>query len=439
VFEEQRIHLVSQAANDLNLTFVVDEDQAERVVRDLHAHLFGPEPADESLGPTWTELQAGAQAPRPGEGRWWRRRRDELLALPTPLYVYDLATVERAAASLRALKSVTRVLYAVKANPHAEILRRLHLAGLGFECVSPGELDHVTGLFPDRLPLFTPNFAPRAEYEHAFARGATVTLDNLYPLEAWPDLFRDREVFVRLDPGRGLGHHHHVRTAGTASKFGIATDQLGALAALLDRAGARVIGLHAHVGSGVRDAEAWAATASFLADVANGAPWASPVRVLDLGGGLGVPEKPGDPPLDLPALDRALGRVRAAHPRFELWLEPGRYLVAEAGVLLARVTQLKQKADTRYVGVDTGMNSLIRPALYGAWHEIVNLTRLDEAPRLTTTVVGPICETGDTLGHDRRLPPCSEGDILLVATAGAYGRAMSSRYNLREPAAEHVI
>ena len=109
----------------------------------------------------------------------------------------------------------------------------------------------------------------------------------------------------------------------------------------------------------------------------------------------------------------------------EIWLEPGRFLVAEAGVLLARVTQLKQKGDVRFVGVDTGMNSLIRPALYGAWHEMVNLTRLDEPLTQVAHVVGPICESGDTLGYARRLPETHEGDVLLIATAGAYGSEWS--------------
>ena len=122
----------------------------------------------------------------------------------------------------------------------------------------------------------------------------------------------------------------------------------------------------------------------------------------------------------------------------EIWIEPGRYVVSEAGVLLARVTQTKGKGDVRYVGVATGMNSLIRPALYGAWHEIVNLTRFDVTGDQVYNVVGPICETGDILGLDRLLPECREGDVLLIANTGAYGAAMASRYNLRTPAPEIV-
>ena len=126
-------------------------------------------------------------------------------------------------------------------------------------------------------------------------------------------------------------------------------------------------------------------------------------------------------------------------PSLEFWLEPGRYLVAAAGVLLARVTQLKSKGGTRYVGVTTGMNSLIRPALYGSWHEIVNLTRLDVPATERVNVVGPICESGDVLGLERLLPPTQEDDVLLIANVGAYGRSMSSNYNLREPAIEVMI
>ncbi|MCH7980921.1 MAG: hypothetical protein IID59_05400 [Proteobacteria bacterium] len=150
-------------------------------------------------------------------------------------------------------------------------------------------------------------------------------------------------------------------------------------------------------------------------------------------------EKPGDRPFDLARLDETLAEIKAAYPQYALWIEPGRFLVARAGVLLTRVTQIKGKGDMRYVGVGTGMNSLVRPALYGAYHEIVNLTRVDEAPSQTVTIVGPICETGDRLGTDRLLPPSREGDVILIANAGAYGYVMSSNYNRREVAREIVI
>jgi diaminopimelate decarboxylase/aspartate kinase len=198
----------------------------------------------------------------------------------------------------------------------------------------------------------------------------------------------------------------------------------------------RIVGLHAHTGSGIFSVRNWIETAELLAGLRERFP---EVSSLDLGGGLGVPERPGELPLDLAELNNALEAVRKAQPGLEVWLEPGRFIVAEAGVLLAQVTQLKGKGEFSYVGVATGMNSLIRPALYGSHHEIVNLTRLDEPATETCNIVGPICESGDQLGVDRLLPPTREGDILLIANAGAYGRAMSSNYNLRVPAAEHVL
>ena len=442
VFEEQKIHLVSQAASDLNLSFVVDADQAERLVRKLHSLLFPQRKSDPVLGPTWQEIYEGSTEPRSDDTPWWQARREKLLEIAsqgTPRYVYDEQAIHEAVDEVRGIDAVSRVLYAVKANPNEDILRLMQGRGLGFECVSPGEVALVLRLFPSMDPqhvLFTPNFAPREEYAWAFARNVRVTLDNLYPLEAWPEVFRGRRVFVRIDPGRGRGHHEYVQTAGAASKFGVSGDQITALRALLASHSVVVEGLHAHRGSGIRAAEEWADTAMSLVGLVDQFPDAG---ILDLGGGLGVPERIGQVPLELDVLGESLRKVKRAHPRCELWLEPGRFLVARAGVLLARVTQLKQKGEVRYVGIDAGMNTLIRPALYGAWHDIVNLTRLGESPTMVANVVGPICESGDTLGYARHLPGTEGGDVLLIATTGAYGHAMSSRYNLREPAEELVL
>jgi diaminopimelate decarboxylase/aspartate kinase len=152
-----------------------------------------------------------------------------------------------------------------------------------------------------------------------------------------------------------------------------------------------------------------------------------------------VPDRGGKAALDLVTLESQLQALRSGLGDVELWLEPGRFLVAEAGVLLARVNQVKDKSGFGYVGIATGMNSLIRPALYGAHHDIHNLTRLESPATELVDVVGPICETGDFIGHDRLLPPTHAGDVLLIATAGAYGASMASRYNLREPAPELLI
>lgn len=337
------------------------------------------------------------------------------------------------------MRAPARILFALKANPHVAILRTLASIGLGFECVSRAELERVQEALPGAEPeriLFTPNFAPRAEYRWALEQGFRLTVDNLQVLRDWEALFRDRELFLRLDASEGHGHHEKVRTGGHRSKFGVPPEEFAESAAVIAAAGARVVGLHAHGGSGSFDLDSWLEPARVLATRAADFPSA---RVLNLGGGLGVPDRPGRAPFDLDGLDAALLQFRAAHPGFEIWLEPGRYLVAQAGVLLARVTQVKGKGDRRYVGVATGMNSLIRPALYGAHHEVRNLTRLEEPDLHACTVVGPICESGDELARDRWLPRCEEGDVLLVADAGAYGHVMASHYNLRPPATELVM
>jgi diaminopimelate decarboxylase/aspartate kinase len=441
LFEEQRIHLVSQAANDLNFTLVIDEEQGDRLVAQLHELLIRATVNDLVLGPSWEQLHAPPHAVARA-APWWQEKRAALLECfgnRDAAFVYDLETVRTAAAELKALGSIAHVHYAMKANPHGALLRCLAAAGIGFDCVSRGEIEHllreVPGVDRSRI-LFTPNFAPRAEYEWALGAGLRLTLDNLHPLREWPGLFGGRELFVRIDTGSGHGHHEHVRTAGVHTKFGVPLFEAEELAGLAGSTGARVVGLHAHTGSGNFGIDTWIEVAETLARVAERFP---AVKVLDLGGGLGVPDHPGRMPVDLAALDGALAACRAKQSRFEFWLEPGRYLVASAGVLLARVTQLKGKGVVQYVGVATGMNSLIRPALYGAHHEIVNLTRFGEPATQAYEVVGPICESADVLGRDRQLPASREGDVLLIATAGAYGHSMSSRYNLREPAEELLL
>jgi diaminopimelate decarboxylase/aspartate kinase len=478
-FGRERVHLISQSSNNLNLTFVVDEGMLDGLLPRLHDLLIraGALRIDDAtlFGPSWQVLygegETRTQAP------WWRGERERLLALAaasatptdrgflpplagttaihgqelrgarradgghvatTPRYVYHLPTIRERARALRAMRSVDRVYYAIKANPHPEILRTFAHEGLGFECVSPGELDAVDAVAEARGSrcLFTPNFTPRAEYALALQRGVTTTLDALHPLQHWPELFAGREVMLRVDLGRGLGHHDKVRTGGAASKFGLPLDRLGEFLELARVHDVRIVGLHAHLGSGILDASHWPVVCGQLASIAEKI---GNVRILNLGGGLGVASHPGEAELDLGTVDAALAEVKRAYPQYALWLEPGRWLVADAGVLLARVTQTKRKGALEYLGCDAGMHALIRPALYDAWHEIVNLSRLDAPADTLYQVVGPICESGDVLGADRRLPQSAEGDVLLIAQAGAYGESMASRYNLRQLADAAVI
>jgi bifunctional diaminopimelate decarboxylase / aspartate kinase len=442
LFREHPVRLLSQAANDLNFTVVVDEEQAHLLAARLHDSMVQVDPDDDVFGPAWNSVEEAVDNEQAGPV-WWQDKREELLALMEDrgaAYIYDLETVDRQIAALKGLKSVERSFYAMKANGHEAIIGRVLGAGLGVECVSLGEIGHVMECFPQTAPErihFTPNFAPRSEYEAALKLGVRVTLDNLYPLQVWPEIFNGAALNVRVDPGRSRGHHMHVLTAGTRAKFGVPIDDLPEILERVTTCGAKIVGLHAHAGSGILDPGHWQELARNLGKLAANLP---DLRQINLGGGLGIPARPGGVPFDMQALDDGLAIVRQEIGEIELWLEPGRYVVAEAGVLLARVTQVKSKGQTNYIGVETGMNSLIRPALYSSRHEIINLSRLDEQmdPH-PVTIVGPICESADILGADRHLPATQEGDILLIADAGAYGYVMGSSYNMRAPAEEIIL
>jgi len=443
VFEEQKIYLVSQAANDLNLTFVVDEDQADRLVIKLHEQLFKQRGRDKLLGDSWQALfEKNGKEPERLPDTWWLNRKDELIAIAkksSPLYVYEEGALDRSLSKISRLNSIDRVFYSIKANRQRDILKKFYDEKLGFECVSPFEVKYILELFPKIDPkriLFTPNFASKNEYEYAFEKKVIVTLDNLFPIKGWPDLLKGKEVFVRVDPGHGQGHHKYVHTAGIRSKFGVSPEQFDELADSVKRNDIKVKGLHTHVGSNIFTPETWSNNARFMASMAGMFPEA---EVFDLGGGLGIVEKPGRIELDMGTLNTMLQEVASAYPKYKLWIEPGRFLVAEAGVLLAKVTQTKKKDEYNYIGIDTGMNSLIRPALYGAHHEIVNLSKIGKPSNVVANIVGPICESGDILGYERPMPEPSEGDVILIATAGAYGHVMGSNYNMREPAKEYFL
>lgn len=439
VFDDQQVHLMSLASNDLNLTFVVDESKADKLCQTLHTLLIENNPQSFYYSKSWHE-----EFGNPGILRtpWWETARAGLLdiaAIQSPCYVYHCPTIAEKADELQTLHAINELFYAVKANPHEAILKTLFEKNINFECVSIQELDLILRLFPTidkRRLLFTPNFAPKADYEYAMSLECYITVDSLYPLENWPELFIGRDIFLRIDPGCGAGHHKYVCTGGNESKFGIPKESLDSAVELVKRHNIKVIGLHAHSGSGILSTDLWQQTALMLATEIERFP---NVRIINLGGGLGIAEKPGQQPLEMVVLDASLQAVKTRYPKLSLWLEPGRFFVAESGVLLAKVTQCKEKGKVRFIGVETGMNSLIRPALYGSYHNIVNLTCLNHENIGFAHVVGPICESGDTLGYDRVFPETKENDVMLIANTGAYGHCMSSFYNLRPPAEEIVF
>lgn len=443
-FGRERVHLISQSSNDLNLTFVIDEADADGLLNELHGELIrsGAMPVQERavFGPSWTEIAHGKPQ---RETPWWQTHAAELVARAsarTPRYVYHLPTLRERARMLRETVAIDRRFYALKANPYPDILRTLEAEGFGFECVSLDEVEHVLatlpGIDPSRV-LFTPSFAPRAEYDAAFTHGINLTVDNIEALQRWPETFRGRAFWLRLDLGRGDGHHAKVRTGGADAKFGLPVAKVDAFLAEAKKLDAKIVALHAHLGSGIDNPGHWR---EVYADLASIADQIGTVDTLDIGGGLPVPYTPDARPFDVAAWRAGLDDIKAAYPRFRLAVEPGRYLVAEAGALLLHVTQVVEKDGLRRIGADGGMNALMRPAMYEAYHGIHNLSRIDDADTAAFDVVGPICESSDVFGRARMLSQATaEGDVLLIADAGAYGMAMANTYNLRALPAEEIF
>lgn len=285
VFDAQQIYLMSLASNDLNLTFVVDEGQADKLCQKLHALLIENNPQSFYYSKSWQEeFGNGGSRLQP----WWEIERERLLDLAatnSPCYVYHRPTQTAKADELLGLKSIDQLYYAIKANPNPALLQTLHDKGIGFECVSLEELQHVLSTFPhiskQRL-LFTPNFAAREEYEFAFSLGCHVTVDNLYPLENWPDLFKNQSILVRIDPGCGAGHHRYVCTGGNESKFGIPHSDLPKLIQAIEQNHIKVIGLHSHSGSGILTPELWQQAALMLTSLL---PQFPEVKIINLGEG----------------------------------------------------------------------------------------------------------------------------------------------------------
>lgn len=444
--EEKQVFLLTQAASDLNFSITVPENEESALLHWLHGIFFNDVEDDKFFGSSWMELSKSEslikEADRHQEvdgNKWWRDKRKRLLDTPTPAFVYNLKEIEKNADRLLSIAPISKVHFAMKANSNPAILRLLYKKGVSFDCVSFAEIDFLDANienFDYSRIVFTPNFAPIDEYLKALDKNILVTIDNIELLRRQPEIFKNKKIILRVDSDISKGHHTHVRTSGVGSKFGIRQEDLEEANQIAQTNAIDVIGLHSHVGSGVKSPETWAKNAMVLAGVAKQFPNA---KILDIGGGLGVPTKASDAPFDIEGLKKTLAVFKEANPDIDIWIEPGRYFVAQAGVLLAKVTQTKGKSSRKYVGLETGMNSLIRQPLYGAHHEIFNLSKLDHPNEIVADVVGPICESGDVLGYQCKLPTTEWGDYILIANAGAYGYVMGSNYNLRPPAEEVIL
>jgi len=361
-----------------------------------------------------------------------------------PTFVYFESIVRERIGRLRhALDGLPhRLLYAMKANHAPSILSIMLDEGLGIDAVSPAELFLALdiGFDPDRV-FYTANNMTDAEMVLAHERGAILNIGELSRLQRFGRDFQGSDVSVRINPTVGAGHHSHVVTAGLESKFGVPLEDIAEVLHIAREHDLQITGLHQHIGSGILDTEKLHEAMEVILETAMNFKH---LRFLNVGGGLGVPYRPGEAPLDLERfrelIVEPLLAFRDRHPANDLrvWFEPGRFLTAESGVLLARVTTLKTSGGRTFAGLDTGMNHLLRPALYGSYHHIVNCSNPAGAAR-TYDVVGNICESADFFGRDRSIAEISEGDLLAICDAGAYGMSMASTYNLRPLPAEVFV
>lgn len=353
----------------------------------------------------------------------------------TPLYVLDLDRVRENYTRLTDAFPDAEVLYAVKANAGRAVLETLSEAGAGAECAAAGELAraldagfdpgdvHYTAVNPPAEDL---DYAVEVAGDHpelTLTGGARDTVDRL------ADRGFEGRFCLRVHPGIGAGHSEDVAT-GADAKFGVRLDRAASVVAAAERAGFDVVGIHAHVGSGMTgdDVDEHREMVSRLADLARDL---GDLDFVDVGGGFGVPYRPEEPPLDLESVAVAT-RDALTGVDAQLVIEPGRYLVADAGVLLTAVNTVKPAGDGLLAGVDAGMTTLLRPMLYDAYHHVANLARdADDRPERQVTVVGPICESTDVLARNRSLPRPERGDLLAVGNAGAYGIEMANQYNSR--------
>jgi len=362
----------------------------------------------------------------------------------TPLYVTDLDRVRENATRIQSAFHDAEVHYAVKAHTGRAVLEAVREAGLGAECAAAGEVVRALDAGFDAVQYTAVN-PPAADLDVVLDRwraGADLTIvagavDTVSRLR---ERGFDGRLAIRVNPGVGAGHHEKVTTGGHA-KFGVPYDRAAELVADA-RADFDVVGIHAHAGSGI-SGDDLAAHRELVARMGELARSVGPLEFVDVGGGFGVPYREDEPPLDLEAVADAtrdaLGDVDAA-----LAIEPGRYVVADAGVLLTRVNTVKAVDDAGatgavpvVAGVDAGMTTLLRPAMYDAYHAIRNLT--DERPERPVTVAGPVCETADLFCEDRSMPAPRRGDLLAIGNAGAYGYEMASTYNSRPRPAEVVL
>lgn len=361
----------------------------------------------------------------------------------TPLYIYEAEKIVEQYKKLKDAFSGTnvKIKYACKALSNINILKVLRKAGSGLDTVSiqEVELGLLAGYQPEEI-LYTPNCVGFDEIQKAVDKGVLINIDNLSILEQFGHKYGNSvPVCIRVNPHIMAGGNNKISVGHIDSKFGISIYQMPHVKRIVEACNIHVTGLHMHTGSDILDAEVFIRGAELLFDAAQ---HFDELEFMDFGSGFKVGYREGDVTTDIEHIgklitDRFNEFCTNYGRELELWFEPGKYLVSEAGFFLVKANVIKQTTSTVFVGVDSGQNHLIRPMMYGAHHHIINVSNPGGTPRIYS-VVGYICET-DTLGYDRQIAEVREGDILAIYNAGAYAYSMSSNYNSRYRPAEVLV
>ncbi|HVZ56600.1 MAG TPA: diaminopimelate decarboxylase [Chitinophagaceae bacterium] len=361
----------------------------------------------------------------------------------TPVYVYHAEKIrEQYQKLVRAFAGTdTLFFYACKALTNLNILKYIRLQGANVDCSSINEVKLAlrAGFTPDRI-LYTSNGIAFDEIREARELGVIINIDSLSNLEKFGQQYGGSyPVGIRLRPNILAGGNLKISTGHDKSKFGIPVDQIEDILAVVRRFGLQVNDLHIHTGSEIQDVDVFLRGIRVLFDII---PHFPGLRFIDLGGGFKVPYRDGDQETDIGLLAAKLqeligNHLAQGHPPFQLWFEPGKFLVSECGYFVTSVNVIKKTSAATFVSVDSGFNHLIRPMFYDAYHRIENISN-PQGPEKTYSVVGNICET-DTFAWDRKLREVREGDLLVFYNAGAYGFEMSSNFNSRYKPAEVLV
>jgi diaminopimelate decarboxylase len=342
----------------------------------------------------------------------------------------------------------SRIYYSAKANSNISVLKILESEGSYLDAVSPGEvfLALKAGFTPERI-LFTGTSVRDDELKFLVDSNVTINIDSLSELRRLLKLKTPTQLSVRVNPEFGAGHHNHCITAGKNSKFGIWEEDVVTAYREAKEGGVEKFGIHMHIGSGILKADPFIRASRKLLKIAGKIHSQLDIEFefIDIGGGLGVPYTPSEKELDLKAfsqkvstlLKEKIKQYRLGHPT--LFIEPGRYIVCDAATILTRVNTVKVTPFKRFIGIDAGFNILLRPTMYNSYHQIQLASKKSSMGETAYDVAGPLCESGDLIARDRKLPKIEEGDLLAIMNAGAYGYAMSSQYNSRPRPAEILV